>query len=78
MLDYLLALGRTPAPHFPEESAAGHIAAAVALHAAYDGGELGEGFPAALASVSARADTQKLVALMEDAQASVQSGFLAG
>ena len=78
VLDYLLALGRTPAPHFPEESAAGHIAAAVALHAAYDGGELGEGFPAALASVSARADTQKLVALMEDAQASVQSGFQAG
>lgn len=78
VLDYLLALGRTPAPHFPEESAAGHIAAAVALHAAYDGGELSKSFPAALASVSARADTQKLVALMEDAQASVQSGFLAG
>lgn len=78
VLDYLLALGSTPAPHFPEESAAGYIAAAVALHAAYDGGELGEGFPAALASVSARADTQKLVALMEDAQASVQSGFQAG
>ena len=78
VLDYLLALGSTPAPHFPEEFAAGHIAAAVALHAAYNGGELGEGFPTALASVSARADTQKLVALMEDAQASVQSGFQAG
>lgn len=78
VLDYLLALGRTPAPHFPEESAAGHIAAAVALHAAYDGGELSEGFPAALTSVSARADAQKLVSLMADAQASVQSGFQAG
>lgn len=78
VLDYLLALGRTPAPHFPEESAAEHIATALALYAAWDGGELGESFPAALASVSARADTQKLVALMEDAQASVQSGFQPG
>lgn len=78
VLDYLLALGRTPAPHFPEESAAEHIATALALYAAWDGGELGESFPAALASVSARADTQKLVALMEDAQASVQIGFQAG
>ena len=78
VLDYLLALGRTPAPHFPEESAAEHIATALALYAAWDGGELGESFPAALASDSARADTQKLVALMEDAQASVQSGFQAG
>ena len=77
-LDYLLALGRTPAPHSPGETAAEHIATALALHASWDGGELGESFPAALASVSARADTQKLVALMEDAQASVQSGFLAG
>lgn len=78
VLSYLLALGSTPAPHFPDETAAEHIATAIALHAAWDGGELGESFPAALASVSARADTQKLVALMEDAQASVQSGFLAG
>ena len=78
VLDYLLALGSTPAPHFPDETAAEHIATALALHAAWDSGELSEGFPAALASVSARADTQKLVALMEDAQASVQSGFLAG
>lgn len=77
-LDYLLALGSTPAPHFPDETAAEHIATALALHAAWDSGELSEGFPAALASVSARADTQKLVALMEDAQASVQSGFQAG
>lgn len=78
VLDYLLALGSTPAPHFPEETAAEHIATALALHAAWDSGELSEGFPAALASVSARADAQKLVALMEDAQASVQSGFQAG
>lgn len=78
VLSYLLALGSTPAPHFPDETAAEHIATAIALHAAWDGGELGEDFPAALASVSARADTQKLVALMEDAQASVQSGFQAG
>lgn len=78
VLDYLLALGSTPAPHFPDETAAEHIATALALHAAWDSGELSEGFPAALASVSARADTQKLVALMEDAQASVQSGFQAG
>lgn len=78
VLSYLLALGSTPAPHFPNETAAEHIATAIALHAAWDGGELGEDFPAALASVSARADTQKLVALMEDAQASVQSGFQAG
>ena len=78
VLSYLLALGSTPSPHFPDETAAEHIATAIALHAAWDGGELGEGFPAALASVSARADTQKLVALMEDAQASVQSGFQAG
>lgn len=77
-LDYLLALGRTPAPHSPGETAAEHIATALALHASWDGGELGKSFPAALASVSARADTQKLVALMEDAQASVQSGFQAG
>ncbi len=78
VLDYLLALGRTPAPRSPGETAAEHIATALALHAAWDSGELSEGFPAALASVSARADTQKLVALMEDAQASVQSGFQAG
>lgn len=78
VLDYLLALGNTPAPHSPGETAAEHIATALALHAAWDSGELGEGLPAALASVSARADTQKLVALMEDAQASVQSGFQAG
>ena len=78
VLDYLLALGNTPAPHSPGETAAEHIATALALHASWDGGELGKSFPAALASVSARADTQKLVALMEDAQASVQSGFLAG
>lgn len=78
VLDYLLALGSTPAPHSPGETAAEHIATALALHASWDGGELGKSFPAALASVSARADTQKLVALMEDAQASVQSGFLAG
>ena len=77
-LDYLLALGNTPAPHSPGETAAEHIATALALHAAWDSGELSEGVPAALASVSARADTQKLVALMEDAQASVQSGFQAG
>lgn len=78
VLSYLLALGSTPAPHFPDETAAEHIATAIALHAAWDGGELGESFPAALASVSARADTQRLVALMEDAQASVQIGFQAG
>lgn len=78
LLDYLLALGNTPAPHSPGETAAGHIATALALHASWDGGELGEGFPAALASVSARADAQKLVSLMADAQASVQSGFQAG
>lgn len=77
-LDYLLALGNTPAPHSPDETAAEHIATALALHAAWDGGELGKSFPAALASVSARADAQKLVALMADAQASIQSGFLAG
>ena len=77
-LDYLLALGSTPTPHSPGETAAEHIATALALHAAWDSGELSEGFPAALASVSARADTQKLVVLMEDAQASVQSGFQAG
>lgn len=77
-LNYLLALGNTPAPHSPGETAAEHIATALALHAAWDSGELSEGVPAALASVSARADTQKLVALMEDAQASVQSGFQAG
>ena len=78
VLDYLLALGNTPAPRSPDETAAEHIATALALHAAWDSGELSEGFPAALASVSARSDTQKLVALMEDAQASVQSGFQAG
>ncbi|GEM_PF-2762054 len=78
LLDYLLALGNTPAPHSPDETAAEHIATALALHAAWDGGELGKSFPAALASVSARADAQKLVALMADAQASIQSGFLAG
>ena len=78
LLDYLLALGNTPAPHSPDETAAEHIATALALHAAWDGGELGKSFPAALASVSARADAQKLVSLMADAQASIQSGFLAG
>ena len=78
LLDYLLALGNTPAPHSPDETAAEHIATALALHAAWDGGELGKSFPAALASVSARADAQKLVSLMADAQASVQSGFQAG
>ena len=78
MFGYLLALGGTPAPHFPDETATEHIALGIASHAAWDGGELGEGFPAALASVSARADAQKLVSLMADAQASVQSGFQAG
>ena len=78
VLDYLLALGNTPAPHSPGETAAEHIATALALHASWDGGELGEGFPAALASVSTRADAQKLVSLMADTQASVQSGFQAG
>lgn len=70
VLGYLLALGGAPAPHFPGESAAEHLAASMALHAAYDGGELHERFPAALSSASRMDGAGQLAELMSDTFAS--------
>lgn len=71
---YLLALGGTPAPHFPDETAAEHIALGIASHAAWDCGELGEGFPAAIASVSGTDGAQGLAQLMSDRFSAARGG----